>query len=194
MKRAQVSIFKLMVVVVAVAFNLASMQFWAHSSDPGLLTGRVFISLALQAGLYGLIRSRGTKFHLFWIGFELFGLAAAVMTIYIDFFSPDDSALLSLMDEYLSAAYGFVSRGTLLIKDPYYQSKVRAALLANDGSFTPSLTWELIAFLPQFSIALIGGLLASAAMKFGRFGRAHDPRPDVAPVRTGDFVTVSDNR
>ena len=61
MKPPQFSIAKLMVVVGIVALNIAATQFWSHSSDPSLLTGRFLTCIALQVGLFCLIRSRRSR-------------------------------------------------------------------------------------------------------------------------------------
>jgi hypothetical protein len=98
------SIATLMVIVGVVALNLAALQFWSPSSEPSLFTGRVLMSIALQVGLFCLIRSRRTGHRTFWWGFVSFGLAALFTLIYINFFSPDDSDLFNAMDQYLLAS------------------------------------------------------------------------------------------
>ena len=78
------SIAKLMVIVGVVALNLAAVQFWSPSSEPSLFTGRFLMSIALQVGLFCLIRSRRTGYRTFWWGFVSFGLAALITSIYTD--------------------------------------------------------------------------------------------------------------
>lgn len=165
MKPPRFSIARLMVVVGVVAFNFAAVQFWSHSSSPSLLTGRFLTSLALQAGLFCLIRSRGTRFFSFWAGFEVFGLAAAITTIYMDFFTAEDSLLFRQWDEYLFSAYNFIERLCTLIKDPYYQSRAKTILLLQNGSFTSDFLYEFISFLPQFLVALVGGFLTGLTVR-----------------------------
>jgi hypothetical protein len=162
MKSQQVSIAKLMVVVGVVAFNLGSIQFWSHSSDPSLLTGRCLTSIALQIGLYGLIRSRRSKFLPFWAGFEVFGLVAAIISVYIDFFSQDDSGLFDLMDIYFFEVMGFARRVFLTVR-----------IDLRNGNYLDNFVYEIVSFFPQLCIALIGGFLASLAVRF--LGKGSDP-------------------
>ena len=172
-KLPRVSIAKLMVVVGIVAFNLGSTRFWSHSSDPSLLTGRILTSIALQVGLYGLIRSRRSRSLPFWAGFETFGLVAAIISVYIDFFSPNDSVLADLMDAYLFNAYKTAEVVCLALKDPYYRSTMTARLSLHDGSFTDNLLFEIVSFLPQLLIALIGGSMTSLFIQCS--GKRRDP-------------------
>ena len=178
MKLPRFSIVKLMVVVGVVALNLAATQLWSYSSSPSLLTGRFLTSIALQVGLFRLIQGRRTGSFPFWSGFEACGLAAMLTSVYIDFFSPDDSDLFRMMDSYLFWTFKLIGRVCMLIKNPYYQSKVATALLAQGQGFTNDVTYEIVSAFPQLALALIGGLLASLATKFrGKRSRAEETVP-----------------
>jgi hypothetical protein len=173
------TIAKLMVVVGIVAFNLAAVQFWSPSSEPSLFTGRFLMSIALQVGLFGLIRSRRRGYRTFWRGFVICGLAAAITSVYIDLFSPANSELFDLMDQYLSSTFNLLERISLLIPDPYFRSRARTALVVSDNTFISHFIYDFVSFLPQLFIALSGGCLASLAL------RRWTKRPDPVPVGSG---------
>jgi hypothetical protein len=172
MKLPRFSIAKLMVIVGIVALNIAATQFWSPSSEPSLFTGRFLTSIALQVGLLCLIRSHRTRFLPFWSGFEAFGLAAAITSVYIDFLSPADSQLFNLMDLYLFSTYNIFNNMFVSINYPYFRSSLTNSLLP-DNSFMSNFMFEAISFLPQLFIALIGGFLTSLTIR--RWGRRHDP-------------------
>ncbi len=159
------SIAKLMVVIGVVALNLGALQFWSPSSEPSLFTGRLLMSIALQVGLFCLIRSRRTGSRAFWRGFVSFGLAAFATSIYIDFFSPDDSQLFNAMDQYLFSTFNLLERTCSLIPDPYFRSRVRTAFLVPDNRFTSHFMFDFVSFLPQLFIALSGGVLTSVTIR-----------------------------
>ncbi len=179
MKVLRFTIAKLMVIVGIVAFNLAAIQFWSPSSSPSLFTGRFLMSIALQVGLFCLIRTRRSRYGTFWRGFVMFGLAAAITSIYIDLFSPADSELFDLMDQYLASTFDLLERICMLIPDPYLRSRARTALVVPDNSFVSNLTYDFVSFLPQLFIALSGGCLASLAL------RIWTKRPDRVPLSSG---------
>ena len=162
MKLQQFSIARLMTIVGIVGLNLALTQLWSHSSEPSLLTGRFLTSIALQIGLFCLIRSRRSRTFTFWIGFEGFGLAAAITSLYIDFFyffHFGDSKLANLNDLYLSNTYDLLIRCCRIINDPYWRGVAVNKLVTHDGSFTENMLFELVSSIPQLFIALTGGLL-----------------------------------
>jgi hypothetical protein len=159
------SIGKLMAIVGVVALNFVAIQFWSPSSEPSLLTGRFLMSIALQVGLLCLIRTRRTGYRTFWWGFVSFGLAASITTIYIDLFSPGESELFNAMDQYLFSTFNLLERICMLIPDPYFRSRVRTAFLVSDNRFTSHLMFDFVSFLPQFLIALSGGVLTSVALR-----------------------------
>lgn len=150
------SIGTLMAIVGVVALNLASTQFWSHSSSPSLFTGRLFTSIALQGGLFYLIRSRRTSYLAFWAGFEIFALAAAITTIYIDFFNGGDLVVADFMDDYLFNAYGFLVNLCQFLPIPYLRSRGLAILAEND-TFNANALYEFLYFFPQIIIAVMGG-------------------------------------
>jgi hypothetical protein len=165
MKLRQFSIARLMTIVGIVGLNLAFTQLWSHSSEPSLLSGRFVTIIALQVGLFCLIRSRRSRSFTFWMGFEAFGLAAAITSLYIDFFyffHFGDSELADLNDLYLSNAYDFLIRCCATINDPYWRGVAVNKLVTHDGSFTENMLFELVSSIPQLFIALIGGLLLAS--------------------------------
>jgi hypothetical protein len=166
------SIAKLMVVVGIVALNLAAVQFWSPSSEPSLFTGRILMAIALQVGLFCLIRSRRTGYRTFWWGFLSFGLAAFLTCVFIDV-GPLDSYLFDPMDQYLASTYDLLARVCLFIPDPYVRSSVKTAFLDPSNSFTSHFTFDFVSFLPQLFIALSGGVLTSLTVRC--WGKRHDP-------------------
>ncbi len=167
------SIAKLMVIVGVAALNLAAVRFWSPSSEPSLFTGRVLMSIALQVGLFSLIRSRRTGYRTFWWGFVSFGLAAFITSVYIDFFSSDDSELFDAMDQYLFSTFTLLERICLLIPDPYLRSRVRTAFLMPDNTFTSHFMYDFVSFLPQLLIALSGGVVTSVTIRL--WGKRQEP-------------------
>jgi hypothetical protein len=178
-KALRFTIAKLMVIVGIVAFNLAATQFWSPSSSPSLFTGRFLMSIALQFGLFCLILTRRSGYGTFWGGFVMFGLAAAITSIYIDLFSPADSELFNLMDQYLASTFDLLERICMVIPDPYFRSTARTALVVSDNRFISHFIYDFISLLPQLFIALSGGCLASLAL------RRWTKRPDPVPVGSG---------
>ena len=162
MKLPQFSISRLMTVVGIVGLNLAFTQLWSHSSEPSLLTGRFLTCIALQIGLFCLIRSSRSRTFTFWIGFEGFGLAAAITSLHIDFFyffHCGDSKLADLNDLYLGNAYDLLIRCCTTINEPNWRGVAVNKLVTHDGSFTENMLYELVSSIPQLFIALSGGLL-----------------------------------
>jgi hypothetical protein len=162
MKLLQFSIARLMTIVGIVGLNLAFTQLWSHSSEPALLTGRFVTCIALQIGLFCLIRSRRSRAFAFWIGFEGFGLAAAITSIYIDFFylfHDGDSRLANINDLYILNMYNLLSQFCRVISDPYWRGVALVKLSSHDGGFTDNMLFELVSSIPQIFMALIGGLL-----------------------------------
>jgi hypothetical protein len=165
MKPPQFSIAKLMIVVGIVALNITAPQFWSHSSEPSALSGRFLTFIALQVGLFFLIRSRRTWLFPFWAGFEVFGLVAAFVSIYIDFFSPEGSVLFGWMDTYYFNSYKFLEKISILIRDPYYRSRIWTNVVSHDGGVIDNSLWEVVSFLPHLAIAVVGGFLTSLAIR-----------------------------
>jgi hypothetical protein len=162
MKFSQFSIGKLMAVVGIVALNLTFAHFWTPTSEPTLFTGRFLMSIALQVGLFRLICNQRTKSLSFWYGFEAFGLAAAITTIYIDILSPDGSEMFRIMDLYLFNTVNLIEKSLrMLISDNYCQAKIIAFVLDDHRE---SLC-EVMYFMPQFFIAMVGGFLTSLTVR-----------------------------
>jgi hypothetical protein len=174
------SIAKVMVIVGVVALNLAAVQFWSPSSEPSLFTGRVLMSIALQVGLFCLIRSQRIEYRIFWWGFLSFGLAAFITSVFIDLsytlpidFSPIDSCLFNAMDQYLAFSYDLLARLCMFVPDPYLRSRLRTVFLLSDNTFTCHFVYDFVSFLPQLFIALSGGVLTSVIIR--RWNNRHDP-------------------
>jgi hypothetical protein len=165
MKLRRFSIANLMVVVGIVALNIAATRLWSHSSSPIHLTGRFLTVFALQVGIFYSIRNRRTRLWPFWSAFEAFGLAAALISIYIDFLSSAESELFNPMDLYLYSTYNLLESLATWINDPHYRSKVTRALTSSDNSFTFNFVFEVVSFLPQLVIALTGGCLTGLIVK-----------------------------
>ena len=171
MVKLRFSIAKLMVIVGIVALNLAAFQFWSPSSEPSLFTGRLLMAIALQIGLFCLIRSRRTGYRAFGWGFLLFGVAAFMTCTYIDLLASADSALFNLMDEYFVYSYDLLARVCVLIPDPTFRSRVRTVLRVSDNSFACHFVFDFVSFLPQLLFALVGGVLTSVAARIS--GKRH---------------------
>jgi hypothetical protein len=167
------SIAKLMVAVGIVALNLAAVQFWSPSSEPSLFTGRILMAIALQVGLFCLIRSQRIGYRTFWWGFVLFGLAALITSMYIDLISPTHSELFNAMDQYLSFTYDLLARLCTFVPDPYLRSRLSTVLLVSENTFTCHFVYDIVSFLPQVFVALCGGVLTSLVGRF--WGKRHDP-------------------
>ena len=168
-----------MAIVGVVGLNLAALQYWSPSSEPSLFTGRVLMSIALQVGLFCLIRSRRTGYRTFWWGFLSFGLAAFITFAYIDL-SPYvsiefgvESYLFDAMDQYLFSTYDLPARACMFIPDPYVRSRVRTLFLVSDNNFTSHVVFDFVSFLPQLFIALSGGVFTSVIIR--RWSKRHDP-------------------
>jgi hypothetical protein len=173
MKVLRFSIAKLMVIVGVVALNLAAVQFWSPSSEPSLLTGRFLMSIALQVGIFSLIRTRRSEYRTFWWGFVSFGLATSITSIYIDLFSSANWPPFNAIDQYLSFTFDLLERMCMLIPDVYWRSKIRTSFLAPDNSLTSHFMFDFVSFLPQLLIAVSGGALTSMVLR--RWVKRHDP-------------------
>jgi hypothetical protein len=177
------SIAKLMIIVGVVALNLAAIQIWSPSSEPALFTGRFLMFIALQAGLFCLIRSRRAGYRTFWRGFLSFGLAAFITSVFIDLsgalpidFNPIDSYLFDAMDRYLAVTYDLLARLCMFIPDPYLRSRLRTVSVVSENTFTCHFVYDCVSFLLQFFVALCGGALTSLTVRL--FGKPATGSPD----------------
>ncbi len=173
LKMIRFSIAKVMVIVGVLALNLAAIQFWSPSSEPSLFTGRVLMSIALQVALVGLIRSQRIGYRTFWWGFLSFGFAALVTSVFNDLsyavpidFSPIDSYLSYAMDRYLSFAYNQLEGLCTFIPDPFLRSRMKMVFVLSENTFTCHFVYDFVSFLPQFFVALCGGVLTNVVVRF----------------------------
>jgi hypothetical protein len=170
MKSVRFSVAKLMVAIGIIALDLAAGRFLLDY-DAVLLVGVLPAGLALQLGLFRLIRSRG-RLRAFWAGFVIAGALAA-----------------------LSFAWGIIFAGSIGIRYDWTTGKIETvstpgslggdrvqALWSAYGAFAErclerlpyasdlvgrdwpdpasQLLVALVDFLPQLFMALAGGLLA----------------------------------
>jgi hypothetical protein len=144
-KRPQSSIGTSMWVVGIVALNLAVGRA-IYRFLPWRLAGVFLIGLLIQVGLVCLFRSRGRRrLHAFWAGFELGGLLGLTSFLYA---RVPDSWMGSLWEQYAE----FI--------DLQFRIHLGLSVLTR-GADDPILlaTVAAFGFLPQFLVALGGGLL-----------------------------------
>jgi hypothetical protein len=163
MKLMRTSLRTLMVIVGLTAVDLAVIRaFWG--SRYHLITGIVLNGLVLHAGLFLLIRGR-RKARAFWAGFLLAGLLAA------------GSFVWAMTYPKLSATFVDVATGKLVtittsggpLSDEWdgYLNFVERSIEGLPDHINPFLNGKLaemlvdasIAFAPQLTAALAGGLL-----------------------------------
>ena len=140
------TIAALMLVVIIVALNLAAARA-IYMFEPWRLAGVGPISLAIQAGLFYLIRSRGRpRQYAFWAGFEAGSILGLWSFLYV--LVPDSivgsiwDAYAAVIDEFLRVNFGLpvLNRNPL---DPVFLAAV-----------------AVFAFLPQVLMGLGAGGLA----------------------------------
>ncbi len=134
--------------VVLVALNLAAGRMLLVS-EPWRLAGMGPIALAIQAGLFFLIRARGhPRRYAFWTGFEAGALLGFWSFLYV---RVPDSWVGSLWDAYAEYIDELL--------------RVQFALpVLSRGPFDPVLlaVITIFAFLPQLLLGFVAGLLALA--------------------------------
>ena len=94
------------------------------------------MSIALQVGLFRLIRNQWTKSLSFWYGFEAFGMVAAIITIYSDIFSPSDSGIFDIWDLYLFNTVNLIEKSLRILISVTVHSL--GLSFANDGIILPA--------------------------------------------------------
>lgn len=158
----RLTIANLMVAVAVVAVDFVSVRafFASRSFVPspaweGLLLGVPLFGLALQIGLFRLVRSRG-RGRSFWGGFVVSGLVTATIFVGTFAFFPDSADTIP----FYWVAYYYELAGGLL-----YQLLPPHVL----AQF-PLIWWfgtSIMLFLPQLLIALSGGLLTRLMVEWG---------------------------
>jgi hypothetical protein len=105
--------------------------------------GAILILIALQVGLWCLLRHRG-RVRRFWLGFEISGVAS-VLALFGGEVVPG-SALSRLLMWYTNNAYNFVFA--------HLPTPVDDAVMEHQDWFL-----VVVYFLPEFVVAVLGGLL-----------------------------------
>jgi len=114
--------------------------------------GGILIFIALQAGLWCLLHSRG-RARRFWLGFEVSGVAAILAMIACEVFP--DSALNRLLMSYTDIAANLAfSRLPTPLAD--YLDEHQDQLLA------------VVYFAPELVAALLGGMIAAFLVHMGQ--------------------------
>ena len=184
MKRPHVSIARLMLIVGAVAYNLAAFRLLVGWAEFG---GFVLIGLALQAGLLGLIRNRPGP-RPFWAGYLVAGLAAMIVPFVVAHLAEEGSWPLRFLEWYVISTLTLVERACLLISDTRSQLEWTLYLVQDVQIYIV----EVAIFLPQLAVAVAGGLVSAFVAK--RLGRV-DPggsRPE--PGRERTVVAIDPHR
>jgi hypothetical protein len=146
----RVTLWKLSVFVALVAVNLAVGRALHTSPHEAVLYALAPTVLALQVGAYRLLRVRGPR-RAFWAGFIVFGLlAAATLAWAFEVEGANDPDPASRLVSFAWSAYGDFAgewfRGVL----PFLPAPPLGLGLFIASFFS----------LPQFLIALTGGLIA----------------------------------
>ncbi len=143
MNQRRTTIASLMKLVAIVALNLCigQMIFWY---EPWRLAGIGPIAVAIQVGLFFLLRSRGRpRPYAFWVGFEMGGLLGLSSFLYL---RVPDSVVGAIWDDYAEFIDDLLS--------------VHLGLsVLNRGPFDPTLLIAVAVFasLPQMLMAIAGG-------------------------------------
>jgi hypothetical protein len=168
MRRPRFSIGKLMVVVGLIALNLSAGRV-LFAIEPWLLIGVALAGLALQWAAFRLIGSRG-RARAFWAGFLAAGVLAAWSLVAAMFFRTSlnvginrttgermtlTSPGYSAADQAWAAWNGYVE----FVDDGLARLPSIAGILERDDAWV-AVAGVVLAFLPQFGIALAGGGLA----------------------------------
>jgi hypothetical protein len=172
------TIASLMLVVVIVALNVAAARA-IYLFEPWRLAGMGPITLAIQAGLFYLIRTRGRpRQYAFWAGFEVGSMLGLWSFLYV---LVPDSKVGSVWDAYATTVNEFL--------------RVNFALpVLNRSPFDPIFLTAVavFAFLPQLLMGLAAGGLAlsvtwcwrSRATTIARFAMDEsDSASSISPVK-----------
>ena len=178
MKLPRLSIAMVMVAVAVVAINLAIAR-TLSIFNPVLPVSVALTGLALQAGGFILTRSRG-RIRTFWIGFLTFGLMAMVSVIWAMVFAPNVGISL---DPSTGKVVKLTVPGLLMWTwwSAYFESVFTHLAGHLHFKIEPlGIAAALIWSLPQFLIAVMGGLLCrlAAGRQGWRLDKDSDPLHD----------------
>jgi hypothetical protein len=168
MRLPRFSIGRLMIVVGLIALNLAAGRV-LFSIEPWLLIGVAPTGLALQFAVFRLILSRGPA-RAFWAGFLAAGLLAAWSLVGAMLFRTSVNVGINrttgqritfTTPGYRGADYAWAAwRNYLeLVMNALARLPSTAGILQRDDA-AEAIAGVVVAFLPQFLIALACGLLA----------------------------------
>jgi hypothetical protein len=168
MRLPRFSIGKLMIVVGLIALNLAAGRV-LYSIEPWLLVGIAPAGLALQFAAFRLIRSRGPA-RAFWAGFLAVGLLAAWSLVAAMLFRTSVNVAINrttgqpmfwTTPGYRGADQAWaVWTGYIVLVEKGLAHLPSTAGILERGDAVDAIVGVVVAFLPQFVIALAGGLLA----------------------------------
>ncbi len=168
MRLPRISIGRLMIVVGLIALNLSAARALL-AIEAWLLVGVAPAGLALQFAAFRLIRSRG-RARMFWAGFLAAGVLAAWSLVGAMLFRTSVNVGINLTTGqritlttpgYRAADLAWVAwKGYVeLVENGLARLPTTAGILTG-GDASTAVVGGLVAFLPQFLIALAGGLLA----------------------------------
>lgn len=146
MKRFRFTIARWMVVTAVLATNAGLVRAFVVQE---MFSGGILNFIALQVGLWCLLRSRG-RVRRFWLGFEVSGVAS-VLALFACEVSPG-SALSRLLMWYTNVAFNFVFT--------HLPTPIDDAVMDHQDWFL-----VLIYFLPELVAAMLGGLLSAYLLR-----------------------------
>ena len=142
MKRPSMTIARWMGVTAVLAVNAALVRAFVVQE---MFCGGILIFVALQVGLWCLLRSQG-RVRRFWMGFEVFGVASVLAMFSCEIIPT--SALAGVVISYTDLAIDFATSQlpTLLVDqlDEHWQ-----------------LFLAIVYFVPELLVALLGGAIAT---------------------------------
>jgi hypothetical protein len=145
MKRPRITIARLLLAILVIAFNAALIRAFF---DDGSFSGIILLLFAMQVGLLFLLRSQG-RGRLFWVGFEMAGFATIIALFRYDLTA---SALYFYVSSYQDFAFNTV------IESPHIPPPVANFLMEYS-----QLLYAAVSFAPELVMALMGGLFAMLA-------------------------------
>jgi hypothetical protein len=143
MKRPRVTIARWMGLIAVLAVNAGLVRAFVVQE---MFCGGILIFIALQVGLWCLLRSRGWV-RRFWIGFEISGVAAVLALFSCEVFP--DSALNRLLMTYTDIAANLAFSH---LPTP----------LADHLDECWDLFLAVVYFMPELTAALLGGTIAAS--------------------------------
>jgi hypothetical protein len=140
MKRARITLARLMIVVAVVAVELAAFIFACRRVGGDWVLGLPLTGVACQIGLLCAVLSRGLS-RAFWTGFVVFGCAMMAHFAWGLYFWES-----AVNDPW--ASYGDLAVGVI------YDPQLLEAGEASPGNVAMAVIW----FLPQLAAACVGGV------------------------------------